>query len=336
VRRQSLFFTAPFQVEIRDSEFNGPAPGELLVETLLSAISPGTELLIYRGQSPGGLTADENITSLSGDLAFPLQYGYAVVGSVIDTGDDLTRDWIGKTVFSFQPHQTHFTVSPNQVIELPHGIDLRAGVFLPNMETAVNFVMDGRPMIGECVAVFGQGVVGLLTTALLARFPLADLITLDLHPNRRMASLEAGASQSLDPTVSGALERVRGKKGVDLVYELSGSPTVLDQAIEVAGLTGRVVIGSWYGTKRAELDLGGVFHRNRIQLISSQVSTIEPSLTGRWDKSRRFNLAWEMIRQVKPDHWITHMVPFRDAAQGYALLDLHPEGVIQVLLDYTR
>ncbi len=335
MRKQSLFFTAPYQVEIQEDVLQGPKLGELLVKTLFSAISSGTELMIYRGQAPSGLTTDENITALNGNLAFPLQYGYAAVGVVIDTGKDLSPEWIDKIVFSFQPHQTHFTTSPNRVVELPAEMTPQAGVFLPNMETAVNFLMDGHPLIGERAAVFGQGVVGLLTTALLARFPLAELTTLDIYPNRRVASLDAGAAQSLDPTIPGVLTRVRGERGVDLAYEVSGSPVALDQAIAVTGFHGRVVIGSWYGTKRADLDLGGAFHRSRIQLISSQVSSINPIHTGRWDKIRRFALAWEMIHKVKPQRWITHTIPFQDAAKGYTLLDQHPEQVIQVLFDYT-
>jgi 2-desacetyl-2-hydroxyethyl bacteriochlorophyllide A dehydrogenase len=335
VHRQSLYFTAPRKIEIREVEIPGPGPQELLVQNTYSAISSGTELMIYRGQAPVDLAADEAITSLGGSLAFPLQYGYSAIGRVIDVGSKLNRDWIGKTVFSFQPHQTHFTTTPDQVTILPSDIPIRAAVFLPNMETAVNFVMDGRPLIGECVAVFGQGVIGLLTTALLVRFPLEKLITLDLYPNRQTASLEAGATRSFDPTNFDLHAQVRGERGIDLVYEISGSPAALEQAITVTGFGGRVVIGSWYGQKRASLDLGGAFHRSRIQLISSQVSTINPSLSGRWNKNRRFDLAWKMIREVKPERWITHTLPFQKAAEAYALLDHHPDEVIQVLLDYN-
>jgi threonine dehydrogenase-like Zn-dependent dehydrogenase len=186
------------------------------------------------------------------------------------------------------------------------------------------------------VAVFGQGIVGLLTTALLSKFPLQDLLTLDLYPNRRAASLDAGATQSFDPRNATTLSQVRGENGIDLAFELSGSPKSLDQALSVTGFAGRVVVGSWYGRKPVRLDLGGHFHRSRIQIISSQVSSLAPSFSGRWDKSRRFDLAWEMIHQVQPERWVTHHLPFQQAAQGYRLLDQNPEKVIQVLLDYTK
>jgi 2-desacetyl-2-hydroxyethyl bacteriochlorophyllide A dehydrogenase len=336
MKRQSLIFTNPYEIEIQEKSLAPLDPGEMLVKTQFSAISPGTELLIYRGYAPTELATDENIAALGGSLEFPLQYGYAAVGIVIEASTEVSPKWIDRTVFSFQPHQTHFITTPEQVIPLPEGISPQSAVFLPNMETAVNFLMDGHPLIGERVAVFGQGIVGLLTTALLSKFPLKDLLTLDLYPNRRSASLDAGATQSLDPSNTMTLSQVRGENGIDLVYELSGSPKSLDQAISVTGFASRVVVGSWYGRKHVSLDLGGHFHRNRIQIISSQVSSLAPMISGRWDKSRRFDLAWEMIHQVQPERWITHRLHFQQAAQGYRLLDQNPREVIQVLLDYTQ
>jgi threonine dehydrogenase-like Zn-dependent dehydrogenase len=218
-------------------------------------------------------------------------------------------------VFAFQPHASHFIVPPEELLGLPEGLPFEEAVFLPNMETALNFLMDGAPLIGEQVAVLGQGVVGLLTTALLAMLPLASLVTLERFPLRRQASLEWGASASLDPdhpqvsgTALAALQGERDYQGADLIYELSGNPAALDLAITLCGYHGRVVIGSWYGEKRASLDLGGRFHRDRMRLVSSQVSRLAPELSGRWDKARRFQLAWEMIMQVTGP-LITHRLP---------------------------
>jgi threonine dehydrogenase-like Zn-dependent dehydrogenase len=124
------------------------------------------------------------------------------------------------------------------------------------------------------------------------------------------------------------------QQGADLTYELSGNPAALDQAIAATGFSGRVVIGSWYGQKRADINLGGRFHRSRMRLISSQVSTLAPEWTGRWSKARRLQVAWRMLEQVQPAHLITHRFPLTQAAQAYALLDQHPEEAIQVLLTY--
>ena len=122
--------------------------------------------------------------------------------------------------------------------------------------------------------------------------------------------------------------------GADLTYEISGSPAALQQALIATGFNGRIVIGSWYGSKRATLSLGGSFHRSRIHLINSQVSSMAPEFDGRWTKMRRFDVAWEMIRQLKPSRLITHRFPINQAAEAYQLLDLNPEKVIQILLTY--
>jgi len=201
--------------------------------------------------------------------------------------------------------------------------------------------MDGRPVIGEKVLVFGQGIVGLLVTSLLARFPLAKLVTLDCYPLRRQASREVGAGVSLDPmskeivsTLRSELEDELGQSYADLTYELSGDPTALDSAILATGFSGRIVIGSWYGSKRSYTDLGGYFHRSRLRLISSQVSSIAPELTGRWSKSRRIHLAWNMIKETRPSTFTTHRFPFLQAAKAYELLDQQPGEAIQVILTY--
>ena len=118
------------------------------------------------------------------------------------------------------------------------------------------------------------------------------------------------------------------------LVELSGSPSALNDAIALTGFGGRVVIGSWYGEKQAILDLGGEFHRSRIKLISSQVSTIAPELSGRWDKGRRFQVAWDALERIHPEKWITHRFPLDEAAQAYSLLDKNPEETIQIILQY--
>jgi threonine dehydrogenase-like Zn-dependent dehydrogenase len=293
-------------------------------------------MLIYRGQFPGGISVDESIPALQGVFHYPLCYGYAAVGSVVELGQGLPENWLGRLVFSFQPHTSYFLATPETVFPLPEGLSTESACFLPNMETAVNFVQDGAPLLGENVMVFGQGIIGLLTAALLRQFPLATLITADNYACRREASLALGVTASLDPRLPGFHEHIRAllPAGADLTYELSGAPATLNDAIAATMYSGRVVIGSWYGNKSVQLDLGGAFHRSRIRLISSQVSSLAPELTGRWDKSRRFELAWQAIQRIQPEQWITQRFPHEDAAAAYQLLDRSPSESIQVILEY--
>ena len=339
--RRSLFFVEPRQVEIREESLGPPGPGQVLVQTLISLISPGTEMLIYRGQAPGDLAVDETIPALAGRFGFPLKYGYAVIGRVLALGEGVPAEWQDRLVFAFNPHESHFLARLEELLLPPPALPPETAVFFPLMETATTLVLDGQPQLGEQVAVFGQGVVGLLLTGLLSRLPLASLVTLDLHARRRQLSLEWGAHLSLDPTAPGVLEQLLDNlsgsasyRGADLCFEVSGDPAALDQAIAATGFNGRVVIGSWYGLKKADLNLGGRFHRSRMRLISSQVSTVNPELSGRWSKFRRYQLAWRMLTEMDPASLITQRFPLDQAAQAYDVLDKHPAEALQVILTY--
>ena len=331
--RKTLYFTAPHQIEIREEILPVLAPDQVLVETILSAISPGTEMLVYRGQFPD-MAVDASIESLGGKFAYPLAYGYAAVGRVVETGKQVDKSWRDRLVFSFQPHTSHFIADTRSLFSIPYSLPPEAACFLPNTETAVNLVQDAAPILGERVLVFGQGIIGLLTSALLAEFPLESLVCADCFPNRRAAALALGVSAALDPGSPDFRADATSflKSAADLTLELSGAPAALDDAIALTTFSGRIVIGSWYGEKRAELNLGGSFHRSRLKLISSQVSTIAPELSARWDKSRRFEVAWNALQRIRPEKWITHRFPLEKAADAYRLLDENPQETIQVIL----
>jgi 2-desacetyl-2-hydroxyethyl bacteriochlorophyllide A dehydrogenase len=330
VDARSLVFTAPHSAEVIESAVIPVQVGQVLVETVVSAISPGTEMLFYRGQAPIDVNVDATIPALSGALQYPLKYGYACVGRVVELGGQVSPAWLGRLVFAFHPHESRFVTTPGALIPVPDGIAAEQAALLPNMETAVSLLLDGEPLLGERVVVFGLGIVGLLTTTLLAQFPLTDLVAVDQIDGRRRQALIQGATSVLDP----AELAEKPTPDADLVYELSGNPRALDQAIEVTGFDGRIVIGSWYGQKRADLNLGGRFHRSRIRLIASQVSTIAPVHRGRWDKARRFDVAWSMLRQIDVGKLISHRFPISRAPEAYRLIDQHPEQTIQVLLTY--
>jgi threonine dehydrogenase-like Zn-dependent dehydrogenase len=252
----------------------------------------------------------------------------------MEVGKMVKKEWLNKFVFAFHPHASQFILHHSSLILLPEGLSPETACFLPNMETAVNLVQDGAPILGERVLVLGQGVVGLLTASLLSEFPLEGLVTVDNYELRRNA-LEIASQRSKVKSLRSDDLRPSTFDPFDLTFELSGSPSALNDAIALTTFSGRIVIGSWYGQKRAEIDLGGAFHRSRIKLISSQVSTISPELSGRWDKSRRFDVAWKALERIKPEKWITHKFALSDAEKAYLLLDENPQETIQVIFDYT-
>jgi threonine dehydrogenase-like Zn-dependent dehydrogenase len=337
----SIHHVAPEKVSVVAKRLPAVPADHVLIRTRYSAISAGTESLIYRGLFPASSKQDSTIASLQGSFEYPFAYGYSLVGEVIEIGAGVDPVLQDQQVFAFHPHQDHAIVPLCDVLPIPAQIDARAALFLPNMESAINFVMDASPVIGERAMVFGLGVVGLLTTALLAEFPLSALITADPIAMRRQRSLELGAGRTVDPVDCAdwnALEKnLSGREpaGLDLAIELSGNTDALNRAIALCGFTGRVVVGSWYGREAPPFELGTHFHRNRIRIVSSQVSTVDPQLSGRWTKARRIALAWDAIERLGPQRLITHSLPFRDCQRAFDLASRREDGVLQVVLDYS-
>lgn len=313
-----------------------PGDGEVLVQTVCSAVSAGTELLIYRGELPESMALDVTIEDLkAGTNLWPVRYGYATVGRVAVLGDGVEIGWQDQLAFAFHPHESHFVTQPANLMLVPRGLAPEDAAFLPNMETAVSFVMDSRPLIGETVVVLGLGIVGQLTLKLLAQMSPGRLIGVDQIKSRRQTALNSGATAVFDPTDPG-LKSCCGEMGADVVLELSGNPVALDSALQLAGYNGRILVGSWYGKKQATLDLGSSFHRSNIEISASQVSRLHPHLTGRWTKERRLDVAWQMIAKHRPSNFISHRPHVADATAIYEMLDQRPEEALQVLFEYSK
>jgi len=325
---RALYFTGPRSVEVREQPIPDPDAGEVRVRTELSGVSPGTELLVYRGDVPSDLAADETIDALDGTFSYPLQYGYAAVGRVTAVGDDVPDDWLDRRVFAFNPHESHFLADPEMLV--PTDMPPEQALFVPNVETAVNFVMDARPRIGARVVVFGQGPVGLLTTALLAEFPLAELVTVDPDSHRRSLSESFGADRAVPPAAVDDLFA----DGADIAFELSGEPDALEDAIDATGYAGQVIVGSWYGSKPMTLHLGERYHRSHIRVRSSQVSQIDPDHADRWDKSRRMAYVRSWLAEADLDGLLTHVMHVENAGEAYAVLDGRRDDVVQVAFRY--
>ncbi len=329
----AVWFPAARTVELRDEPVPEPGAGEVRIRTLASAISPGTELLVYRGQVPPDLELD--LPTLRGGFGFPIKYGYACAGVVDGLGAAVQGAREGDLVFVHHPHQTAFVVPSAAAVPLPEGVSAQLGTFVANLETAANVLLDAAPRLGERVLVFGQGVVGLLVAALARRAGSGLVATVDPVRTRREMSLRLGAHAALDPaSVRDAARDLTRGVGFDVVVEVSGNPDALSQAIDCAAFQGTVVVSSWYGSKPSSVMLGGAFHRRRLRLVSSQVSNLDPALTPRWSRQRRLELARDLLATLPLEQLITHRVPFLEAARAYDLLDRGSESAIQVVLTY--
>lgn len=320
---RALYFTAPGKVEIR-TESVEPRRGETFVTSRIMGISHGTEMLLYRGELPAGVDADINLESLSGNLQYPARYAYMNAGTTPD----------GRRVFAFYPHQDLFCASLDSMVELPDDMGFGDAVFIPSVETALTVVQDCAPVAGETVLVLGQGVIGLLISEILARSHFGRIITVDPHPLRCAASEAIGAT-CLDAGEAGLKDRIMSLtegRGVDRAINVSGNPGALQTAIDTLAFGGTAVEASWYGDRTVDLYLGRSFHRRRLSVKSSQVSTVSPELSGRWDKKRRMKTVVELVRLVKPARYITHSFPLSNACAAFELIAKHPEKTIQVVL----
>lgn len=335
VRAHALQHVAERRVVCRQAEIRPPGPGEVLVRSLYSAISAGTEAMIFRGAFPQDQPLDTALSSLQGEFSYPFAYGYALVGRVADLGQGVDEAWRDALVFVFHPHQDRITVSVEGCHRIPGTVTPQAALCLPQVETALTLVLDAAPLIGERVLVFGLGLVGLLTAALLARFPLARLIAVEPRAVRRRQAADWGIAETADPNDAAHWQRVvEDLGGADLAFELSGKPAALDLALAAMGFDGRIVVGSWYGSARAQLDLGSRFHRQRLRLLSSQVSTLAPALSGRWSSARRLGLAWRMLETLGCERLPRRYFSLQQCQQAFETLCGAADDAMQIAFRY--
>jgi 2-desacetyl-2-hydroxyethyl bacteriochlorophyllide A dehydrogenase len=330
---RALWFAAPHACELRRETVPPPGPGEVRVRAIASAISGGTEMLVYRGEVPEDLPLD--LPTLAGGYGFPIKYGYATAGHVLDTGPDVEELSSGDAVFVLHPHQEVLNAPAGLAARLPEGCDPVCGVFVANLETALNVVHDTPLRLGETALVFGQGVVGLLVAQLL-KLSGARVLAVEPRERRRELSRVAGAEGVLEPG-EGLRERVlaaTGGRGADVAVEASSSGAALQNAIDAVADEGTVVVASWYGKKPVTLALGGHFHRGRVRVLSSQVGRLNPEAAARWDRRRRTEAVVDLFPRLHLEPLITHRIPFGRAPEAYRLLDERPEETGQVILTY--
>jgi len=332
---RALWFSAPRTTEFRLEKVQAPSSGEVRVRTIASALSQGSEMLVYRGEVPADLPLD--LPTLAGSFSFPIKYGYATVGHVLDAGPDVEDLALGDTVFVHHPHQAAFVVPEEVPVRLPDGLDPLLGLFVANLETAVNVVRDTPLHLGETALVFGQGVVGLLVTQLLGLAGASRVLVVEPVKKRRELALVVGADEAFEPNdVPECVLDATAGRGADVAVEASGSGAALQAAIDAVAGEGTVVVASWYGTKPVTLSLGGHFHRGRVRLRSSQVGGMNPDLGPRWDHARRTKTVLGLLPRLRLKELISHRFPFDRAPDAYRLVDEQPEETVQVILTHDQ
>jgi 2-desacetyl-2-hydroxyethyl bacteriochlorophyllide A dehydrogenase len=328
MKARAVDFVAPRRVELREVEVPDPPEGHVLVATEWSGISSGTELLAYRGEVDPDLPLDETLGALAGTFTYPFRYGYSAVGRVVRPAGPFQE---GQRVFAFHPHQDLFVADAREVVPVDD-LDQRASTLYPMVETALQVCLDAAPRLGETVVVVGLGAVGILVAALLVRTG-AVVLGSESEPARRAAAAAFGV-RAVDPDEVQEVVAAETSQGADLVVEASGNPGALASTLGVLAHEGTALVCSWYGTKPVSLPLGAAFHRRRLALRSTQVSTLPAALTARWDRRRRTELAWRLARELPLSALATHAFPFERAAEAYACADRKDDGLIHAALRY--
>lgn len=297
VNARAFWLREPGFGEIRNVVVPKPDPGEVLVRTLRSAVSRGTETLVFRGGVPADQGDEMRAPFQEGSFPGPVKYGYLNVGRVEHGPPDL----VGRTVFCLYPHQTAYVVPAAAVVAVPNDVPPARAVLAGTVETAVNALWDAAPLVGDRVTVVGGGMVGLCVARLLVGIPGVEVTVVDVDPGRAEVAAAIGAGFALPADAPG---------GRDLVVHASASSEGLQLSLDLLAAEGIVLDLSWYGDAEVRLRLGGAFHSGRLSIRSSQVGMVSPGRRGRRSTTDRLALALQLLRDPAFDALITGSSPF--------------------------
>ncbi len=289
---RAYWLAEPGSGEIHTEIVPDPGDGEVLVRTLVSGVSRGTESLVFRGGVPESQYAAMRAPFQEGDFPGPVKYGYLNVG-MVESGP---ADLVGRTVFCLYPHQTSYVVPVHAVAVVPDGVPSRRAVLAGTVETAVNALWDARPLVGDRVAVVGAGMVGLCATRLLAGVPGVTVTVVDTDATRAAVATQLGAAFA---------SPAQAPTDLDLVVHASGTSAGLQLSLDLLGADGVVTDLSWYGDTPVELTLGGRFHSARLGIRASQVGEIAEARRGRRTHADRMALALRLLADPAFDALLT-------------------------------
>ncbi|MBB4935207.1 2-desacetyl-2-hydroxyethyl bacteriochlorophyllide A dehydrogenase [Lipingzhangella halophila] len=342
-------FTGPRQVEVADCERAALPAGHLRVRTRYSGISAGTELTAYRGTNPYLTRTWDPESRLfhEGDpgMRYPVAgWGYSEAGEVVEVAADVAGTpgvpEVGDQVWGIWGHRSEGIVPAERLTghQLPDGLDPLSGSFARVGAIALNATLAAGIHLGEQVAVFGQGVIGLLATRLagLSGATVTGVDTLDV---RLDAAARFGAAATLNPRTRDVAERVReltGGAGADSAIEISGAYPALHEALRCVAVGGRVVAAGFYQDEGVGLRLGEEFHHNRVELVCSQIGGVPPALAGRWTVERLQRTFLDLVAAGRVDtgSLVSHRVPVTEAESAYRLLDERPADALQIVLEF--
>ena len=295
----ALWYVAQGKAELRSELLPDPARDEVLVRSLYSAVSRGTERLIISGAVPQSEWERMRAPLQAGAFPFPVKYGYCAAGIVKAGPAELT----GRTVFVLHPHQDYFIAPVHMAVPVPDGVTPKRATLAANVETALNALWDAGAGPADRIVVVGAGIVGLLVAYLAARLPGADVTLVDVLPERAQIADQLGFRFALPHDAPCE---------ADVVFHTSATTQGLATSIGAAGLEATIVELSWYGEGSVSVPLGGAFHSRRLRLVSSQVGQVAPSRRARWSHRRRLEAALSLLHDARLDILVREEIDFRD------------------------
>lgn len=304
---QALWYVAPGKAELRPATIGDLGPNKVLVRTLYSGLSRGTERLIFEGKVPEAEWSRMKAPAQEGEFPFPVKYGYSAVG-VVEEGP---AELLGKHVFVLYPHQDKFVVAAERAFIIPDNVPPARATLAANMETALNIIWDGGAQAADTITIVGGGIVGMLVASLASRLPGAKVTLVDIEPSRASIAAKLGVCFSTPDDAPGE---------ADLVVHSTASAGGLALALRLAGVEGTIVEASWYGDAKVNVALGDAFHSRRLRLISSQVGNVCAQRAKRWTTRRRLEAAIGLLADERLDALIGEEVPFAELPQQLSRL----------------
>jgi len=324
---RELWFEGPYAVTLRAARSHAPGPGEVRVRATHSAISRGTELLLYRGEGP---TPFDPSLEAAGAPIYPRRYGYAWVGRVVELGAGAPAALLGARIFGLLPHGDEHVLPAERLLILPDALPSPRATLIPQVETALTALWDAQVVFRQRVVVLGGGLIGLLIARLAQQAGAAQVHLIEAQPTRRELAQRFGI------LLVNAPEEVNPKGDADIVFEVSGHPEQVDVAIEHCAQEASILVVSFYGARVSPVQLGSTFHRRRLQLKSSQVSHVPPSLSPRWSHARRLHSVLRLLEDPVFDTLLSAPQPFANASDVYAQLDERPTAEPCTLFRYDE
>lgn len=320
---QALWFTGPKESVIKDTPLPELEDGFVRIRSSYSAISPGTERLVFQGKVPPSMVKKMIVPYMEGDFSFPVKYGYSIVGTVVDSPQD---EFIGKRVHVMHPHQNEIVVRQEDLNFISDTLPDQRATLFSNTQTCVNAIWDSQVDIGDKVLIVGFGTIGSLLSLILQQMNLVEIHVADNNIEKLKIAEQFGFTTFSPNQVTPDF--------YDLSFHCSATSEGLQTAIDCVGLEGRVIELSWYGSNSVNLELGSSFHTGRKQIISSQVSRIPIRKQPQWDHYRRNEFVQKILHDTEFDKLITSTINFSSVSEIFEEITRPDRIDLSLVIDY--